>query len=89
MTHTEHTTRSCRPGQDGPPRWGVIDVARYLGVASVTVRAYASRGQMPPPDGRIGQTPWWWSPVIKTWAAGRRHARSNARESNLEGSPGV
>lgn len=52
---------------DGREQWAVADVAAHLGVASSTVRAYAARGQMPEPDGRIGSSPWWWSDTIIGW----------------------
>jgi Helix-turn-helix domain len=34
--------------------WTIADVARYLGIKASTVRTYVSRGDMPPPDGRMG-----------------------------------
>lgn len=55
-------------------QWTTAEVAAYLGVSVGTVRAYSSRGQMPPPDGRLGRTPWWWAETIRVWAAGRRRA---------------
>jgi len=51
-------------------QWTVADVAAHLNVAPSTVRAYAARGQMPAPDGRLGRTPWWWPDTIKTWRTG-------------------
>ena len=35
-------------------QWTTAEVAAHLGVSVGTVRAYSSRGQMPPPDGRLG-----------------------------------
>lgn len=48
-------------------QWTTTDVANHLGITPATVRAYAARHQMPPPDGRLGRTPWWWSTTITTW----------------------
>ena len=50
-------------------KWVISDVAQHLGVGQSTVRAYATRGQMPPPDGRLGRTPWWRPETIKEWRA--------------------
>lgn len=47
--------------------WTVTEVAEHLGVAASTVRAYTARGQMPPPDGRLGRTPWWLAGTIRAW----------------------
>lgn len=43
------------------------DIARLLGVQPSTIRAYAARGQMPPSDGRTGNTNWWWGSTIRHW----------------------
>jgi len=47
--------------------WSVAEVAAYLGVLPGTVPAYASRGQMPQPDGYVGRSPWWRPETIRTW----------------------
>jgi hypothetical protein len=46
------------------------DIARLLGVQPSTIRAYAARGQMPPADGRTGNTNWWWGSTVRRWRAG-------------------
>lgn len=51
----------------GRAQWSVADVAAYLGVKPRTVTAYHARGQMPPADGRVGRSPWWWADTIRTW----------------------
>lgn len=48
-------------------QWSVAEVAAYLGVKSRTVTAYLARGQMPPADGRVGRSPWWWDRTIREW----------------------
>ena len=48
-------------------QWSVADVANYLGVKPRTITAYHARGQMPPADGRVGRSPWWWSTTIRQW----------------------
>jgi len=53
-------------------QWDAARVGEHIEATPSTVRSYASRGQMPPPDGRIGNTPWWWSDTITKWHASRR-----------------
>lgn len=48
------------------------DVAAALNVAPATIRAYNARGQMPPPSGRIGRTPYWHPDDIEPWLEQRR-----------------
>jgi hypothetical protein len=59
---------------DGLPSdwWTVADVARYLGIKASTVRTYVSRGDMPPPDRKMGQRVNLWKPqTIIRWHAKR------------------
>jgi predicted DNA-binding transcriptional regulator AlpA len=42
-------------------------VAVILGVAPSTITAYLSRGRMPPPVVRLGNSPVWSRPVIHQW----------------------
>lgn len=50
-------------------------VAAMLGIQPVTFRAYVSRGQAPPPDGRYDKrTPYWLRSTIETWQASRPRA---------------
>jgi hypothetical protein len=51
--------------------WTTDDVARFLGVESVTVRAYLARGKMPAPDQKYGVTNLWKPTTIKKWAKSR------------------
>ena len=48
-------------------QWSVADAAAHLGVKPRTITAYLARGQMPPADGYIGRSPWWWSTTIREW----------------------
>ena len=48
-------------------QWSVADVAAYLGVKPRTVTSYHARGQMPPADGKVGRSPWWWADTIRQW----------------------
>jgi predicted DNA-binding transcriptional regulator AlpA len=50
---------------------GVADVAHLVGVSPATITAYLSRGRMPPPVTRVGNSPVWSRPVIHQWLAGR------------------
>lgn len=56
-------------------QWGITDIAHHLEVASVTVRAYLSRGQMPEPDGHIAGSPWWNADRIRSWERPRSRGR--------------
>jgi len=47
--------------------WDVARIADALGIEPATVRSYASRGQMPPPSGHIGRSPYWAAAVIVPW----------------------
>lgn len=49
----------------------VEEVAERCGVQASTVRAYNSRGQMPPPDVTYSRTPLWKAKTIDTWMANR------------------
>lgn len=59
------------PPQDS---WRIVDVAEHLHVQPTTVRAYGSRGQMPPADGRDQYGPWWHQATILNW---KRPGRGN------------
>uniref|UniRef100_UPI003F496990 helix-turn-helix transcriptional regulator n=1 Tax=Amycolatopsis sp. CA-096443 TaxID=3239919 RepID=UPI003F496990 len=48
-------------------KWGISDVAGYLGVAAETVAGYRSRGQMPEAAGMSGRSPWWWRTAVEAW----------------------
>lgn len=50
---------------------GIGDVARLAGVSPATITAYLSRGRMPEPSVRRGNTPLWSRPVIRQWLAAR------------------
>jgi hypothetical protein len=63
----------------GREQWTTADVAEHLGVAVGTVRSYAARGQMPPPDGVLGRTPWWWAATIRGWQRPGRGSRTDLR----------
>ena len=70
------------PEPDELPRdwWTVADVANYLGIKDSTVRTYVSRGDMPPPDRRMGQRVNLWKPqTIIRWHAKR--PRKGERQS--------
>ena len=48
------------------------EVAERLGVKPNTVSGYRHHGYMPPPDGKLGKTVWWWEGTITAWQATRR-----------------
>jgi hypothetical protein len=48
-------------------RYTTSDIAEAVGVRPSTIRAYHSRGQMPPPTGHVGATPYWEPKDIEPW----------------------
>jgi hypothetical protein len=56
--------------------WTTSDVAAYLGVRPATVSTYRMRGQMPPPDKKLGRTQLWRPQTITAWRD-RRPGRGN------------
>jgi predicted DNA-binding transcriptional regulator AlpA len=62
--------------------WTTSDVARFLGISSSTVRAYAAREQMPKADRRIGREPVWRPDTIREWHEQR--PRHNASQSTAD-----
>lgn len=49
----------------------VSDVAERAGITVASVRKYLVRGTVPPPDGRLGVTPWWRPETIDAWLTNR------------------
>lgn len=47
----------------------IEDFAEALAVKLPTLRAYMARGQVPPPDGRLGDTPWWYRRTVDAHVA--------------------
>lgn len=47
------------------------DVAARLGISAESWRSYVSTGYGPPPDGRLGRTPWWKPETVDAWNASR------------------
>lgn len=56
-------------------QWGLTDIAHHLNIATVTVRSYLSRDQMPTPDGYIAGSPWWDADRIRDWERPRSRNR--------------
>lgn len=53
-------------------RMTTAEVADLLGIAPATWRAYVSRGQAPPPDGRHdARTPYWRRDTVEAWKASK------------------
>lgn len=59
-------------------RYTTQDVAAAIRVAPVTVRVYNARGQMPPPSGHVGRTPYWTAARIEPWITGQNMRRATA-----------
>lgn len=51
------------------------------GVAPSTWRDYVSKGLAPQPDGKIGNSNWWYRETVEQWKTGRpgRGARTDLR----------
>ena len=43
------------------------DVAELCGLTYRTVRQYRHTGALPPEDGRLGNSPWWYETTINRW----------------------
>lgn len=69
-------------------QWSFKEVAAFLGVEQSTVRAYRTRGEMPPPDGRVSNSPWWWRTTIEGWERpGHRRPRPQSAKFGVKSSP--
>ncbi len=58
--------------------WRVQDVADHFDITPSTVRAYHSRGVMPPADGYDKRGPWWSESTILGWKRPGRGWRGRA-----------
>lgn len=65
---------SAAPDPDAD-RWNMEEVAAYLGVTTGTIASYASRGQMPQPELRIGRSVAWLPATIIKWDSSRPRNR--------------
>jgi predicted site-specific integrase-resolvase len=61
-------------------RYDMPAIARVLGVEKVTVRSWLHRGKLPPPSGRVGQSPWWAPEVIEPWINRERAVRAEQEQ---------
>lgn len=48
------------------------EVADLAGIKAHSIDAYQKRGVMPPPDGRLGRSPYWLESTVRRWVANRR-----------------
>lgn len=56
----------------------ILDVAgvmAYTGLARQTIHQYHSEGLMPPADGRVGRSPWWYKATIDQWVKEREEQK--------------
>jgi hypothetical protein len=58
------------PGRE--PVYTQTMIAALAGLGENTIRVYRSRGDFPPPDGKVGNVPWWYADTVTSWLAGRR-----------------
>ena len=64
---------ATQPGPDAALGWWTtLEVAEHCGISRESVRAYVSRGILPPPDAKVGRTPTWRPQTIITAHASRR-----------------
>lgn len=54
--------------KDAPPRWQGRQIASHFGWSPENHRLRLARGHFPTPDGRDGQSDWWWPPTVTDWA---------------------
>jgi hypothetical protein len=74
----ERARRRSHTGHD-PGILSTADVARRIGVAPSTIRAYVAREQMPKPSGRFGREPFWSPEVVEPWIEGVLSRRLNGQ----------
>jgi hypothetical protein len=53
-------------------RLTTADVADMIGITPAAFRSYWRKGYFPPPDGRLGATPWWERETVTAWLEERR-----------------
>lgn len=73
-------------GMSGPPP-GILDIdsiAKLLGVTPKSVRGYVADGRAPEPNGRIGQSPWWFEATITEWLAKRPGSGGHNRSATIK-----
>lgn len=63
-----------------PEYLSVQDVADRTGLAPTTVRQYHWRGNMPPADATVGQSPLWKEKTINEWLKTRPSATWTRRK---------
>lgn len=47
---------------------GIAEISALLSVKPRTVQVWGRRRVIPPPDGRVGGSPYWWERTIVVWA---------------------
>ena len=50
-------------------------VAARYGIQPASVTREVKRGSLPPPDGRLCRSPWWWSSTLDEWKRPGRTGR--------------
>jgi hypothetical protein len=72
-TQGAHESAGAPSGPDAALGWWTtLEVAEHCGISRESVRAYVSRGILPPPDAKVGRTPTWRPETIITAHASRR-----------------
>lgn len=66
------TKTKGQPLPDDLRQLSVAEVAEIAKVKPSTIASYRHRGQMPPADGKIGNSWWWWSTTIDRWLQERQ-----------------
>ena len=58
-------TSAARAAGDVP--LDVVGVAETSGLSERTIRTYITDGRIPPADGQVGKSWWWWASTIEVW----------------------
>ena len=84
--HHRPTVSLGRRVVTGAPRQGDVPldlagIAVLLEVHEATPKTWRQRGALPPPDGRLGRSDYWWQSTIEAWHDARVVGRAARQET--------
>lgn len=63
---------------------GIAEISALLGVQPATVDQWCRRRVIPPPDGRVGGSPYWWTVNVVRWAQETGRMPSDPAETTVQ-----